>query len=106
MPNDETAQAKVLEALSKYKDQLLMNQRLVQNGAIKPEDNLIFNENGKQTFNILAENLNEFDKQLEITKQRAQGYYNEDGTFVPPVSGDLEAAKQAIQTQIGTLIWY
>ena len=66
MPNDETAQAKVLEALSKYKDQLLMNQRLVQNGAIKPEDNLIFNENGKQTFNILAENLNEFDKQLEI----------------------------------------
>ena len=103
MPNDETAQAKVLEALSKYKDQLLMNQRLVQNGAIKPEDNLIFNENGKQTFNILAENLNEFDKQLEITKQRAQGYYKEDGTFVPPVSGDLEAAKQAIQTQIGTL---
>ena len=57
MPNDETAQAKVLEALSKYKDQLLMNQRLVQNGAIKPEDNLIFNENGKQTFNILSENL-------------------------------------------------
>jgi hypothetical protein len=103
MPNDETAQAKVLEALSKYKDQLLMNQRLVQNGAIKPEDNLIFNENGKQTFNILAENLNEFDKQLEITKQRAQGYYNEEGKFIPPVSGDLEAAKQAIQTQIGTL---
>ena len=43
------------------------------------------------------------DKQLEITKQRAQGYYNESGEFVPPVSGDLEAAKQAIQTQIGTL---
>ena len=103
MPNDETAQSKVLEALSKYKDQLLMNQRLVQNGAIKPEDNLIFNENGKQTFNILAENINEFDKQLEITKQRAQGYYNEEGEFVAPISGDLEAVKQAIQTQIGTL---
>ena len=42
MPSSETAQSKVLEALAKYKDQMLMNERLVRNGAIPPEENLIF----------------------------------------------------------------
>lgn len=103
MPNDETAKARILADLAKYKDQMLTNEKLVRNGAIPPEENLIFFENGKQTFEIYADMVKNFDAELTKTKQRAEGYYTEDGTFVPPVSGDLEAIKQQIQTQIGTL---
>ena len=103
MPSSETAQSKVLEALAKYKDQMLMNERLVRNGAIPPEENLIFFENGKQTFNYLTNNIKTFDEELQLTEKRAKGYYNDDGTFVPPISGAVEAAKQKIQTQLGTL---
>lgn len=103
MPNDETAKARILSDLAKYKDQMLMNERLVRNGAIPPEENLIFFENGKQTFEIYADLIKNFDEELTKTKQRAEGYYTKDGKFIPPVSGDLEAIKQQIQTQIGTL---
>lgn len=107
MPNSETAKTRILADLAKYKDQMLMNERLVRNGAIPPEENLIFFQNGKQTFEIYADQVNNYDKELTKTEQRAKGYYkeNDDGTqtFVPPVSGELEAIKQEIQTQIATL---
>jgi len=107
MPNSETAKTRVLADLARYKDQMLMNERLVRNGSIPPEENLIFFENGKQTFEIYADMVNNFDAELTKTEQRAKGYYkeNDDGTktFVPPVAGELEAIKQQIQTQIGTL---
>ena len=108
MPQDETAKTRILADLAKYKDQMLMNERLVRNGAIKPEENLIFFENGKQTFEIYADMVNNFDAELQLTKKRAEGYYVTDEktgtrTFVPPESGNLEAIKQEIQTQIGTL---
>ena len=104
MPSDETAQAKVLEGLAKYKDQMLINERLVRNGSVPPQENLIFFENGKQSFDIFAQNVSNYDKELELTKKRAQGYTNpETGEFVQPTSGELEAAKQKIQTAIGTL---
>jgi len=82
---------------------MLVNEKLVRNGSIPPEENLIFFENGKQTFEIYADLVKNFDEELTKTKQRAEGYYDDDGTFVQPVSGDLEAIKQQIQTQIGTL---
>jgi len=104
MPSDETAQAKVLEGLAKYKNQMLTNERLVRNGSVPPEENLIFFENGKQSFDIFAQNVSNYDKELELTKKRAQGYTDPDtGEFVQPTSGELEAAKQKIQTAIGTL---
>ena len=108
MPNDETAKARILKDLAKYKDQMLMNERLVRNGAISPEENLIFFQNGKQTFEIYADMVNNFDKELELTEKRAKGYYVTDEKtgeqkFVKPESGELEAIKQRIQTQIGTL---
>ena len=104
MPSDETAQAKVLEGLAKYKDQMLINERLVRNGSVPPQENLIFFENGKQSFDIFAQNVASYDKELELTKKRAQGYTDpETGEFVQPTSGELEAAKQKIQTAIGTL---
>lgn len=104
MPSDETAQAKVLEGLAKYKNQMLTNERLVRNGAVPPEENLIFFENGKQSFDIFAQNVSNYDKELELTKKRAQGYTDpETGEFVQPTSGELEAAMQKIQTAIGTL---
>lgn len=104
MPSDETAQAKVLEGLAKYKNQMLTNERLVRNGSVPPEENLIFFENGKQSFDIFAQNVSNYDKELELTKKRAQGYTDPDtGEFVQPTSGELEAAMQKIQTAIGTL---
>jgi len=104
MPSDETAQAKVLEGLAKYKNQMLTNERLVRNGAVPPEENLIFFENGKQSFDIFAQNVSNYDQELELTKKRAQGYTDpETGEFVQPSSGELEAAMQKIQTAIGTL---
>lgn len=104
MPSDETAQAKVLEGLAKYKNQMLTNERLVRNGAVPPEENLIFFENGKQSFDIFAQNVSNYDKELELTKKRAQGYTDpETGEFVQPTSGELEASMQKIQTAIGTL---
>lgn len=104
MPSDETAQAKVLEGLAKYKDQMLINERLVRNGSVPPQENLIFFENGKQSFDIFAQNVSSYDQELELTKKRAQGYTDpETGEFVQPTSGELEAAMQKIQTAIGTL---
>ena len=104
MPSDETAQAKVLEGLEVYKTQMLMNQKLVQNGAIDPGENLIFFENGKQTFDIFAKNVSDYDKELELTRQRAQGYTDpETGEFIKPTSGAVEAAQQQIQGALANL---
>lgn len=103
MPSDETAQAKVLEGLAKYKDQMLMNERLVRNGSVPPEENLIFFENGKQSFDIFAQNVASYDKELELTRKRAEGYRDEEGNFVKPTSGALEAAQQQIQGALANL---
>jgi hypothetical protein len=103
MPSDETAQTKVLEGLAKYRDQMLINQRLVQNGSINPNENLIFFENGKQSFNIFAQNVADYDKELELTRKRAEGYRDEEGNFVKPTSGALEAAQQQIQGALANL---
>ena len=103
MPSDETAQAKVLEGLAKYKDQMLINERLVRNGSVDPNENLIFFENGKQSFNIFAQNVANYDKELELTKKRAQGYTDEEGNFVKPTSGVIEAAQQQIQGALANL---
>ena len=101
MPSDETAQAKVLEGLAKYKDQMLINERLVRNGSVDPNENLIFFENGKQSFDIFAQNVANYDKELELTKKRAQGYTDEEGNYVKPTSGVIEAAG-ALQISRGT----
>jgi hypothetical protein len=103
MPSDETAQAKVLEGLAKYKDQMLMNERLVRNGSVPPEENLIFFENGKQSFDIFAQNVANYDKELELTRKRAEGYRDEEGNLVKPTSGALEAAQQQIQGALANL---
>ncbi|MHA2084203.1 MAG: hypothetical protein ACXABD_10640 [Candidatus Thorarchaeota archaeon] len=103
MPSDETAQAKVLEGLAKYKDQMLMNERLVRNGSVPPEENLIFFENGKQSFDIFAQNVANYDKELELTRKRAEGYRDEEGNLVKPTSGVLEAAQQQIQGALANL---
>ena len=104
MPSDETAQAKVLEGLAKYKEQMLVNERLVRNGSVAPEENLIFFENGKQSFDIFAKNVASYDKELELTRQRAQGYTDpETGEFIKPTSGAVEAAQQQIQGALANL---
>ncbi len=103
MPSDETAQAKVLEGLAKYKNQMLTNERLVRNGSVPPEENLIFFENGKQSFDIFAQNVSNYDKELELTRKRAEGYRDEEGNLVKPTSGALEAAQQQIQGALANL---
>ena len=113
LPSDKTDRDLALKALANYKDQLYGNMGLVQAGMIKPEDNLIFQENGKQSFEILANQINEYAKRREETLKRAKGYYetNEDGTtkldaqgnpiYVDPVSGAYEASLQDLQSRMG-----
>jgi len=107
MPSNDTAAAVMVKALSKFKDDALLSEQLVRNGNVNPDENLIFQENGKQTFTIFSDFVNKFADEIDITEERAKGKYitNDKGeqVFVKPQSGELEAIKQQIQTQIGTL---
>lgn len=107
MPSNDTAAAVMVKALSKFKDDALLSEQLVRNGNVNPDENLIFQENGKQTFTIFSDFVNKFADEIDITEERAKGKYitNDKGeqVFVKPKSGELEAIKQQIQTQIGTL---
>lgn len=107
MPSNDTAAAKMVEALAKFKDDAFISEKLVRNGNVPPEENLIFQENGKQTFEILSDFVKTFGDEIDVTEERAKGKYitNDKGEqiFVKPQSGELEAIKQQIQTQIGTL---
>ncbi len=113
LPSDKTDRDLALKALANYKDQLYGNMGMVQAGMIKPEDNLIFQENGKQSFEILASQINDYAKRREETLKRAKGYYetNEDGSakldaqgnpiYVEPVAGAYEASLQDLQSRMG-----
>ena len=107
MPSNDTAAAKMVESLAKFKEDAFISEKLVRNGNVPPEENLIFQENGKQTFEILSDFVKTFGDEIDITEERAKGKYitNDKGEqiFVKPQSGELEAIKQQIQTQIGTL---
>lgn len=108
LPTDVTVKNQALRYLSTYKDQLYNNAQLVRNGNKKPEDNLIFQENGKQSFQILAEQVKSFDDEVTKTKERAEGSYvlNEktgEQVFVKPTSGAYESALQRVQSQISSL---
>ena len=113
LPSDKTSRDLAIKALANYKDRLYGNMGLVQSGNIKPEDNLIFQENGKQSFDILAQQINGYAKEKENYIKRLKGYYelNEDGTkkigadglpiFVPPTSGGVDQSLQDLHDRMG-----
>lgn len=113
LPSDKTSRDLAIKALANYKDRLYGNMGLVQSGNIKPEDNLIFQENGKQSFEILAQQINGYAKEKENYIKRLKGYYelNEDGTkkigadglpiFVPPTSGGVDQSLQDLHDRMG-----
>ena len=105
LPSDKTDKDLALKALASYKDQLYSNMNLVKSGMIKPEDNLIFQENGKQSFNILANQINSYAERREEALQRAKGFYttNEKGekVYQDPISGKYEASLQDLQSRLG-----
>lgn len=105
LPSNKTERDLALKALSNYKDQLYANMGLVQAGAIKPEDNLIFQENGKQSFEIIASQINNYAKRKQEYIDRAKGGYikNKDGTetYVEPKAGAYEAALRDFQDRMG-----
>lgn len=108
LPSDITAKNQALKYLSNYKDMLYNNAQLVRSGNIKPDDNLIFQENGKQSFEILSKQVNGYAEELKKTKERAEGgYFLNEKTgkeeFVNPTSGAYEAAMQSMQSQISSL---
>lgn len=78
LPSDKTSRDLAIKALANYKDRLYGNMGLVQSGNIKPEDNLIFQENGKQSFDILAQQINGYAKEKEKYIKRLKGYYELD----------------------------
>ena len=101
MPSNETEKANMIKGLASYKDQLYMNMKLVQNGNIDSKDNLIFQENGKQSFDILSQVIKNYGEERDLTMKRAKGYTDKDGTVVPPTAGGVEAALQDLQSRLG-----
>ena len=95
----------VINGLASYKDQLYNNEKLVQSGVISADDNIVFRENGKQTFDIIQQKIQSASKDFQLTLQRAKGGYWPDKEGGPdvyhlPASGDEEGAMQRIQSRI------
>lgn len=102
LPSGKNAQAQILSGLEEYKERLYTNMKLVQRGVIGANDNLIFRENGTQSFNILSDIVKDYDKQREEYIKGAEGYIDEKtGERVEPIYGSVAAALQDMQTQIG-----
>jgi len=114
LPSDKTSRDLALNALAEYKDRLYGNMGLVQSGLISSDDNLIFQENGKQSFDILAQQINDYSKSKAAAIKRATGYYEmeEDGVtkkigkdglpiYVEPTAGGVEAALQDFHDRMG-----
>ena len=113
LPSDKTSRDLAIKALSDYKDRLYGNMGLVQAGVIKAEDNLIFQENGKQSIDILAQQINGYAKEKENYLKRLKGYYelDENGNkkldpagnpiFVPPTSGGVDQSLQDLHDRMG-----
>lgn len=95
----------IIKGLTSYKDQLYNNEKLVRSGVVSADDNVIFRENGKQTFDIMQQKIQSASKDFQLTLQRAKGGYwpDEEGgpdVYHLPVSGDEEGAMQRIQSRI------
>ena len=102
LPSGKNSQAQILNGLESYKERLYTNMKLVQRGVIGANDNLIFRENGTQSFNILSDIVKDYDKQREEYIKGAEGYIDEKtGELVEPIYGSVAAALQDMQTQIG-----
>ena len=113
LPSDKTSRDLAIKALSNYKDRLYGNMGLVQAGMVKPEDNLIFQENGKQSFDILAQQINGYAKEKENYLKRLKGYYevdekgnkkldnNGNPIFVNPTSGGVDQSLQDLHDRMG-----
>jgi len=99
LPNTKTERDLVIQGLANYKDMLYNNMSMVQNGVLKPEDNVIFQENGKQSFEIAADLINNYSTRKEEAMKEASGYYDEEGNFVEPTAGDYQAALQRINDE-------
>ena len=113
LPSDKTSRDLAIKALANYKDRLYGNMGLVQAGMVKPEDNLIFQENGKQSFDILAQQINGYAKEKENYIKRLKGYYelDENGNkklgkdglpiYVEPTSGAVDQSLQDLHDRMG-----
>jgi hypothetical protein len=101
LPTNETYKAQVLKGLDSYKNRLYDNMKMVQKGVINPNDNLIFQENGKQSFNILAERINNYSKDREAYMKSVSGYTDEKGNFIKPTTGKGGAALEDLNSQMG-----
>ena len=104
-PNNKTERDLVIKGLASYKDQLYNNMQLVKNGVIKPDENTIFQSNGKQTFDIISQQIASQAEQTNLSLERAKGGYwpDEEGgpdVFHEPVAGAIEAKLQEIQNAV------
>ena len=104
-PNNKTERDLVIKGLASYKDQLYNNMQLVKNGVIKPDENTIFQSNGKQTFDIISQQIASQAEQTNLSLERAKGGYwpDEEGgpdIFHKPVAGAIEAKLQEIQNAV------
>lgn len=123
-PSTKTGREEMLAYLAEAKRRLDNNMRLVQGGVITMDDNTRFRDNLSQTFTIASQWMKDESNEFEKTQARAVGgdytvtsrsispgdgtkgssspsVSNEQKTIERPISGNLEAALQDIQTSIG-----
>tara|TARA_B110000914_G_scaffold226406_1_gene251182 strand:- start:2941 stop:5049 length:2109 start_codon:yes stop_codon:yes gene_type:complete len=104
-PSNKTERDIIINGLADYKDRLYGNMNMVKAGMIKPEDNIIFQANGKQSFEIMSTNVKNIAAENKLTLERAKGGYwpDEEGgadVFHDPKSMGFEAALQRIQSTL------
>ena len=104
LPSNATYQQSILKGLADYKEQLYINTALVQKGILKPEDNLIMQENAKESFSIMSKLVKDNEKDYAQNQRELSGYYqtNDKGeqVFVKPTAG---AGQLALSEQYNRL---
>lgn len=104
LPSNATHQQSILKGLADYKEQLYINTALVQKGILKPEDNLIMQENGKESFSIMSKLVKDNEENYTQNQRELSGYYqtNDKGeqVFVKPTAG---AGQLALSEQYNRL---
>jgi len=104
-PSNKTERDIIVNGLSDYKDRLYNNMNMVKSGMIKPKDNVIFQANGKQSFEIMTSTIKNIAAENELTLKRARGglWPDEEGGLDvqhDPTAKGYEAALQRIQSTL------
>ncbi len=106
VPGTTTLANYTLKNLDNFIQDAYTQQEIVTSGLGGPfavRDYNIFKSNQQQTWQAFKGKIDNAEAEMQETIKRAQGYTKADGTVVPPVAGDGEAAMQRYQSLIQDL---